>query len=117
MAEAQIAKQNAILLVDEVGKIVHQVQNGIHDRATEEIKEVAEKIDSPTLCPNEAHGVEGHLRSHSTLEVLQQIVTGRGSQAHLLSAGLTEFSHHGSTRALNFMVATEPKASEEKTND
>merc|ERR1719314_45401 len=48
-------------LVDEVGEVVHQVEDGIVHAAQQVSEEVAEWVDAPACSDNDAHGVEGSL--------------------------------------------------------
>merc|ERR1719221_1558023 len=48
-------------LVDEVGKVVHQVEDGIVHAAEQVSKEVAEWVNAPAGSDDDAHGVEGGL--------------------------------------------------------
>ena len=48
-------------LVDEVCKVVDEVEAAVIDTAHEVAKEVASGIDGPACCHNETHGAEGGL--------------------------------------------------------
>ena len=46
-------------LVDDVSKVVHQVQRGARHGTAQVPEEVAERVDRPADGDDEAHGVEG----------------------------------------------------------
>merc|ERR1712182_90592 len=48
-------------LVDEVGKVVDEVQAAVIDTAHEVAKEVTSRIDGPACSDDEAHGAERRL--------------------------------------------------------
>merc|ERR1711879_992635 len=56
-------------LVDEVSKVVHQVEDGIVHAAQQVSEEVAEWVDAPAGSDDDAHGVEGRL--HVRRDVVQ----------------------------------------------
>merc|ERR1719231_1367893 len=53
-------------LVDEVGKVVDQVQRAVRDGTEQVAEEVAKRVDGPANRDDEAHGAEraGHSRGH-----------------------------------------------------
>merc|ERR1712170_213089 len=56
-------------LVDEVSKVVHQIEDGIVHAAQQVSEEVAEWVDAPTCSDDDAHGVEGSLHVRTDLLV------------------------------------------------
>merc|ERR1711907_355695 len=53
-------------LVDEVGKVVHQIGRGIVPLALQESEEISKRVDAPASSDDEAHGVECilHMATH-----------------------------------------------------
>merc|ERR1712027_59930 len=74
-------------LVDEVSKVVHQVERGVLHAAHQVSEKVAERVDGPTHRDDEAHGVE----------------RGLHMLAHLVAAG-----SHGTGFAREDLVQDEP---------
>merc|ERR1712113_167869 len=64
-------------LVHEVREVVHQVQSAVIDTSQQVAKKVPERVDGPTYCDDEAHGLEG------SLHMLVDLVTSRGHLAGL----------------------------------
>merc|ERR1712050_775342 len=54
-------------LVDEISKVVHQIEGTIIDLAQQISEEVAKGVDRPTGCDNETHDAEGllHMFAHA----------------------------------------------------
>merc|ERR1712146_612721 len=62
-------------LVDEVSKVVHQVEDGVIHAAQQVSKEVAEWVDAPAGSDNDAHGVEGSLHVRRDLIACSHFAT------------------------------------------
>merc|ERR1719428_2098592 len=60
-------------LVDEVSKVVHQIEDGVIHAALQVSKVVAEWVDAPACGDNDTHGVE------RTLHVLTDLLIGTSS--------------------------------------
>merc|ERR1712107_970732 len=65
-------------LVHEVGKVVHQVEDGIVHAAQQVSKEVAEWVDAPASSDDDAHGVEGSLHVRRDLFATSHFATLTG---------------------------------------
>merc|ERR1719221_1529567 len=71
-------------LVHEVREVVHQVQSAVIDTSHLIAKEVPERVDGPTYCHDEAHGLEG------SLHMLVHLVATCGNLAGLACENLEQ---------------------------
>merc|ERR1711907_904495 len=62
-------------LVDEVSKVVHQIEDGVIHAAQQVSEEVAEWVDAPASSDDDAHGVEGGLHVRRDLVASSHFAT------------------------------------------
>merc|ERR1712187_808395 len=71
-------------LVDKVGKVVHQVENGVIHTAKQVSEEEAEGVDGPASSDDDAHGVE------RTLHMLTHLLVGASHLSSLTHEDLEQ---------------------------
>merc|ERR1719492_276589 len=72
-------------LVHEIGKVVDQVESVVINAAHQVSEEVAQWVDGPTDCDDEAHGAEG------SLHVLVHLVAGLSNLTCFASEDLVQY--------------------------